>query len=28
VKYFFQKYFKIERDYRLNPRTLSLLGGN
>ncbi len=28
VKYFFQKYFNIQRDYRLNPRTLSLLGGN
>jgi len=28
VKYFFQKYFKVQRDYRLNPRTLSLLGGN
>ena len=28
VKYFFQKYFNVQRDYRLNPRTLSLLGGN
>ena len=28
VKYFFQKYFKVQRDYRLDPRTLSLLGGN
>jgi penicillin-binding protein 2 len=28
VKYFFQQYFKVQRDYRLNPRTLSLLGGN
>jgi penicillin-binding protein 2 len=28
VKYFFQKYFKVKTDYRLNPRTLSLLGGN
>ena len=28
VKYFFQKYFNVARDYRLNPRTLSLLGGN
>lgn len=28
VKYFFQKYFNVPRDYRLNPRTLSLLGGN
>jgi hypothetical protein len=28
VKYFFQKYFNVRRDYRLNPRTLSLLGGN
>jgi len=28
VKYFLQKYFNIKHDYRLNPRTLSLLGGN
>ena len=28
VKYFFQKYFKVQHDYRLDPRTLSLLGGN
>ncbi|MDP9269484.1 MAG: penicillin-binding protein 2 [Chloroflexota bacterium] len=28
VKYFLQEYFKVQRDYRLNPRTLSLLGGN
>ena len=28
VKYFLQKYFNVQRDYRLNPRTLSLLGGN
>jgi len=28
VKYFFQKYFNVKKDYRLNPRTLSLLGGN
>jgi penicillin-binding protein 2 len=28
VKYFFQKYFRVAGDYRLNPRTLSLLGGN
>ena len=28
VKYFLQKYFKVQRDYRLDPRTLSLLGGN
>ncbi len=28
VKYFLQKYFNVKRDYRLNPRTLSLLGGN
>ena len=28
VKYFLQQYFNVARDYRLNPRTLSLLGGN
>ncbi len=28
VKYFLQMYFNVQRDYRLNPRTLSLLGGN
>jgi penicillin-binding protein 2 len=28
VKYFLQKYFNVQHDYRLNPRTLSLLGGN
>ena len=28
VKYFLQQYFHVTRDYRLNPRTLSLLGGN
>ena len=28
VKYFLQQYFNVQRDYRLNPRTLSLLGGN
>jgi cell division protein FtsI/penicillin-binding protein 2 len=28
VKYFLQQYFDVKRDYRLNPRTLSLLGGN
>jgi penicillin-binding protein 2 len=28
VKYFLQMYFNVKKDYRLNPRTLSLLGGN
>jgi penicillin-binding protein 2 len=28
VKYFYQMYFGVKGDYRLNPRTLSLLGGN
>jgi penicillin-binding protein 2 len=28
VKYFLQMYFNVQKDYRLNPRTLSLLGGN
>ena len=28
VKYFLQQYFQVERDYRLDPRTISLLEAN